>query len=220
MKRNREDKVVEEIEKELDRKPSSLRVLLILLALSAVCILCLLSAYVRAATVTLSCTPPTQNTDGSTITKPITLKAYWGTSAAAMTNTAPMGSCAGSMVTVPDPAPGTSVTYHLAVTATVDAVESVRSNVVTKSFTTPKPTPNPPTSLTAAAGATAYSIKPDYTTFGPMQVAKAVGKVRTPTACIARQRIDGTDFYRVPKSAVAFSSGATDYVVAQCETKS
>ena len=194
---------------------SPYRALLVLLL-----VIVALAAWGRAnaATVRLNCNLPSQYTNGDPIgTAPISLKAYWGTSATALTTVVPLASCAGGQVTVPDPAAGATVTYIFAVTATVNGMESAKSNTASKAIATPLPTPNPPTGLTAAAGAIAWSIKPDYTTFGPMKLSATVGTVRARTACVTRQNIAGTNYYRVPKSAVAFSGAATDYVVAKCE---
>lgn len=179
----------------------------------ALCLL-LFIGIVNAGEISASCTPPTKYTDGSNITGTMTYRFYYGT-ALPLTQAVDAGICA-TKITVPDPAPGASVTYLVQATATAGGVESGRSNTATKTFATPKPTPNPPTALTAAAGATAYAIKPDYTTFGPMQVSAQIGTVRTRTSCTARQRIVGTNLYRVPKTAVAFSGKAQDYVVAMC----
>jgi len=92
--------------------------------------------------------------------------------------------------------------------------ESIASNVALKTIVAP--TPKPPTGLTALAGATAYAIKPDYTGFGPMQRGGIVGTLKVNALCTARQRIYGTDLYRVPKAAVAFTANPQDYVVAAC----
>ncbi len=53
-----------------------------------------------------------------------------------------------------------------------------------------------------------------------MRLSAKVGTLRAITVCIPHQRIAGTSFYRVPKSAVSFSGGATDYVVAECRSAS
>ena len=63
-------------------------VLLILLAVFA----SLIGSCAFAETVTLTCSPPTKNTDGTAITAALTYKAYWGTSPTTLTNTAPMSS--------------------------------------------------------------------------------------------------------------------------------
>lgn len=205
----------EEIERELTLASwRAVRPLFLALVLVLVCIW---AATARSATVQLTCTAPTKNIDGTPITAALSYRAYWGTSGGSLTNVVTLAGpgCAGPVV-VPDPAAGTSVTYSFAVTAIANGMESAKSSIATKALTTPVPTPEPPTALTAAAGTAAYTIKPDYTTFGPMLVSSKVGTVRTETACSARQRISGTDYYRVPKTAVAFLGAAKDYVVAKC----
>jgi hypothetical protein len=137
-----------QLERELDHaswraaRPLFLGMLLVLVSLWA------WSAH--AATATLKCTPPTQNTNDTPITASLGYKAYWGTSATALTNDVDLAGpgCAGSVV-VPDPAPGATITYHFAVTAITAYQESAKSNVVAKTFSTPRPTPKPPTLLTS-----------------------------------------------------------------------
>lgn len=103
----------------------------------------------EAATVQLTCTAPTQHTNGTPITAALTYTAYWGTSATSLTNTSALAGpgCKGPVV-VPDPAPGTSITYYFAVTAIAGVMESAKSNVAAKTYATPLPTPNPPMLLT------------------------------------------------------------------------
>lgn len=181
----------------------------------------------------LKWTPPTKNTDGSALTDLAGYRIYYGTSASALTQTVEV---ANASISTYEPEIFGSGTYYFAVRA-VNAAgnESVNSNVASKLMDyTPAvaavppvvwtktitvqvvPQPNPPAALTAAVGATAYGIKPDYITFGPMLVSSKLGTVRVKTTCKAIQRISGTDLYRVPKSAVAFSGKASDYVVAPC----
>jgi hypothetical protein len=146
-----------EIERELDHaswravRPLFLAFVLVLVAYVG------WAADAFGATANLTCTAPTQNTNGTPITATLTYKAYWGTSATSLTNPSTLSGpgCKGPVV-VPDPAPGTTITYHFAVTATANGQESAKSNVATKTFTTPNPTPNPPALLTAET--VAYQI--------------------------------------------------------------
>lgn len=112
--------------------------------------MCIWGVVANAASVNLTCTAPTQNTDGSAISAALVYKAYWGTSATTLTNAVPLAGpgCKGP-VSVPDAPAGQSVTYHFAVTATANGQESAKSNIATKTVSTPFPTPNPPSLLTA-----------------------------------------------------------------------
>lgn len=124
---------------DLEPPKPSLRPLFLALALVAVS---LWGWSVHAATVTLTCTPPTTHTDNSPVVLPLTYKAYWGTSPTTMTQTAPLAGpgCKGSL-SVPDAPAGGTVTYHVAVTATAGAAESAKSNVASKTLSAPPPNP-------------------------------------------------------------------------------
>jgi hypothetical protein len=118
-------------------------------------------AVAQAATVPLSCTPPTHFTDGTAINKPITYSFHWGTSATTLTGSnTPVTTCADNVV-VPDPAAGSSQTYYFAARAIVDSVQSALTNVVSRTITIPKPTPNPPTGLRVIDTA-AYRLDQGY----------------------------------------------------------
>jgi hypothetical protein len=126
----------------------------------ALVVLCLIgAAAVDAATLEATCAPPTTNTDSTPITKPITYTFHWGTSAASLTNTVNASTCSAT-ITVPDPAAGTSVTYHVGVKAIVDSVPSAMSNVVSVVKSTPKPTPSPP--VLRVVEPTAYRLDQGY----------------------------------------------------------
>lgn len=103
-------------------------------------LLALVSFSAWAGDATLTCTPPTQFTDGTSITGTITYKFYRGTSATTQaTASAVQPACAFTWTGL---APGT---HFFSSTATVGGVESNRSNVT--SVVVPNPTPNPPTNL-------------------------------------------------------------------------
>lgn len=79
-------------------------------------------------TAVLSWTPPTRNTDGSTLNNLAGYRIAYGTSATALAQTIQIANPSATTYTVPNLAPGT---YHFAVRAyTADGAESVDSNVV------------------------------------------------------------------------------------------
>lgn len=92
-----------------------------------------------AADVSLTCTPPTKNTDGSSITGAISYKFYRGTTAGTYPVSQPSATCATTFTGL---SPGVN---HFAVTAIVGGVESAFS--VPTVATVPNPTPSPPTNL-------------------------------------------------------------------------
>lgn len=146
-----EDQIQRRAEDELDRgRTRSGRALLgVMLIVALLYLLAWTSA--GAATVNLTCTAPTTNTNGSQITATLAYRAYWGTSATTLTNGVVLAGpgCKGS-VSVPDATAGQSIQYHFAVTATANGQESVKSNVASKTVSTPLPAPNPPTLLTVS----------------------------------------------------------------------
>jgi hypothetical protein len=177
---------------------------------------CILAAAAQAATAQLTCAAPTQNTNGTPISAMLTYKAYWGTSATSLANASALAGpgCLGSVV-VPDPAAGTSITYHFAVTAIANGQESAKSNVATKAFTTPIQMPNPPT-LLLTLGGDVNVASPNYTNFSWKLGAKA-GTIAPNIKCDASRKI-GEDYYRVT-GPVVWTSGKKDYVVAKCERR-
>lgn len=166
----------------------------------------------NAAEVRITCTPPTQNTDGTPITASLSYRAYWGTSATSLTTGMPLAGpgCSGPVV-VPDPAAGTSVTYHFAVTATANGMESAKSNIATKVVSTPLPTPKPPILVTV--GGLVYQASPDWTRFA-WKLGAQVGTIGAGIQCDASRRI-GEDHYRVT-GPIVWTGGKKSYVVAQC----
>jgi hypothetical protein len=80
--------------------------------------------------VTLSWTPPTENTDGTPLTNLSGYKIYYGTSAAALTNSITVSTAGVSMHVVEDLTPAT---WYFAITAmTASGEESNFSNVAYK----------------------------------------------------------------------------------------
>lgn len=187
------------------------------LELAAVLVLSLLvTSIASAAEVTLTCTPPTKFTDGSNITGAITYTAHHGASASVLSDTTNLGSTCGGKITVADPPAGQSVTRYYAVRAWVNGEQSELSNVVSKTITTPKPIPNPPTGLAVVEGAqTAYVIKQ---TTGNISVV-AVGQVHAGTACSTTDAViaDGKTYYVIPKESVSWAGSVrSELVLAQC----
>lgn len=145
--------------------PQSMRVLAALLLVSFLAIAsALVATCAHAAELNLACTPPTQYTDGTSIgSAPVTYAAYWGVASTALMNRSVLAGpgCTGK-VTVPNPAPGTSTTYYVAVTAIVAGAESAQSNIASKTLATPLPTPKPPAGTKIVVAETAYKLDLGY----------------------------------------------------------
>jgi hypothetical protein len=201
----------DEIERELDH--ASWRAVRPLFLAMVLVLVCILAVVAEAGTVQLTCTPPTQNTNGTPITAALTYKAYWGPSATSQPNASALAGpgCAGPVV-VPDAAAGTSVTYHFAVTAIANGMESAKSNVATKTFTTPLPTPNPPMLLTT--GGLVWQASPNWTDFS-WKLGAQVGSIAPGIKCDATRRIGG-EYFRVT-GPIVWVTAKKDYVVAKCE---
>jgi hypothetical protein len=103
------------------------------------------------------------------------------------------------------------VTYHLAVTAIATGQESVKSNIATKTFSTPLPTPNPPILLTE--GGLVWQASPNYTNFS-WKLGAQVGSIAPGIKCDVNRRI-GESHYRVT-GPIVWASGKKNYVVAKC----
>jgi hypothetical protein len=204
----------DEIERELNH--ASWRAVRPLFLAMVLVFVCILAVVAEAGTVQLTCTPPTQNTNGTPITASLGYKAYWGTSATALTNDVDLAGpgCAGSVV-VPDPAPGATITYHFAVTAITAYQESAKSNVVAKTFSTPRPTPKPPT-LLLTTGGLVWQASPNYSNFA-WKLGAQVGTIAGGIKCDASRRI-GEDYYRVT-GPIVWTASRKDYVVAKCERR-
>lgn len=155
-----------------------------------------------AESATLACTPVTKNTDGSTITVPVTYKAYFGTSAASLSASKDLGTTCGGVVGGLASAPaGASVTYFFAVTAIADGVESAKSNTASRTFTTAKPTPGAPTGLTAVE-TVAYNVDWKLTRKGvTASLGRPIGTVELDTPCRKDFTLPG-GYARVDRNAV------------------
>lgn len=108
--------------------------------LTAIFLLAAIPAF--AGDVTLTCTDPTQNEDGSPLTDLAGIKVYEGSaSGGPYTEVLDVANCA-AIPTIVRP-PGTY--YYVGTAYNTSNVESVYSNEATK--TVPIPTPNPPSGL-------------------------------------------------------------------------
>lgn len=168
--------------------------------------LCLGARPVLAGDATLTWTAPTQRTDGSALTNLASYRIYYGTSATALTQTAPVTNPGLVTYTIQNLAPGT---WYFSMTA-LDAggLESARTNIVTKTIL--QAPPNPPGNLVVAA-LVVYQVigTPDRFAMIP------VGTVPAGTPCDPLQTINGR--YAVPRAAVSwYGSIKPQIVVAQC----
>lgn len=186
-----------------------------MLASLRILLLTLLSAAAVAGSLTVSWTPPTQNTDGSAI--PAT-----GTGALASTRvewgTCSFGSFSTKLGETVVSMPSTSTTVlnltdgqlycFRAYARNTSGVESAASAVASKTVPVPvPPTPQPPTLVTIAT--VAYEVAPNGTRLG-----KSVGSVPLGTACGARFI---TGYYEVPRSSVTlYRTPRSSLVVARC----
>lgn len=138
--------------------------------------------------VRLSWTAPTQNTDGSAITKAITYTVYEGATAKCTT-----AATAGSLT-------GLSVGLHTwAVSAKTSDGESAKSTTASK--TVPPSPPNPPTSLLVdPASLTAYKQRDMIDGFAMVPI----GTVAPGTMCNSALEANGYNI--VPRASVTLAS--------------
>ena len=167
----------------------------------------------QAATISVSCTPPTRNTDGSAITGTISYTFHWGTSASALTNTV-NGSTCNTTLTVPDPAPGASTTYYVGAKAIVGGISSAMSAVVSAVKSTPAPTPNPP--VLRVIEPIAYRL--DAGSWNRVAFT-VIGSVPLDTACQSAYSatVNGVTMHMIEKRSYATPIGSLPYQVwAKC----
>ncbi len=149
------------------------------------------ASLARAGTATLDGTPVTKNTDGSTITVPVTYSVFQGTQGQANKPSIVTGlTTPHFVVTLPG---GTTVCFEM--TAVAGGAESVRSNEGCK--TIPNPIPNAPV-LTVTV--TAYERHNNHVIL--------VGKVAVGVACgapIKATAPSGADLYSIPRNKVTFT---------------
>ena len=164
-----------------------------------------LPSYGQGSAV-LSCTAPTQNTNGTSIVGTITFRFYQGTSATSQTTASPVqSSCAYTWPNLP------AGTHFFSATATVAGIESARSNVASKVIDPAEP--NPPGALTVTTGVAMETRKKR----GELVVWREAGTVAPGTQCDPDRRIGDTDYYAVPRDAVTSSrTRLSRVVVALC----
>lgn len=176
--------------------------------------LCAAVATAIAADLTVTWTPPTQNTDGSAIPASgagsvASARVEWGTCAGSS-----FGTAAGQQI-VAAPAVTATVTGLAPATWCVRVfarntygAESAASNVASRTLA--PPTPRPPTSVTATE-LIAYTVVKQRDRF----VLLPIGTVPGDTPCDTTQSVNG--HYVVPRAAVTWSGSVKpDVVVARC----
>ena len=158
----------------------------------------------HAGSITLSCTAPTQNEDGTQLTDLAGYKFYYGTDQGGPYPNVEQRNASECSYVLSDLSPAT---YYIVATAVNDAgVESVNSNEVTKLVA--GSLPNPPVNLVVEPGnLTAYGLSqtPDVIRAYP------IGTVPEGTICDSTMRFN--DKYRVPFDAVAWVGTARPVVV-------
>lgn len=155
-----------------------------------------LSVFAQANTAALTCTAPTKNTDGSTLSAaqlPGTFKFFEGTTAASQPNASPaQPGCAYTFTVL------SAGTHFFSATFT-DKLGTTSAVSMTASKVVVNPTPNPPTALTVAADPTAYEIR---NTAGAL-VATRIGRVELGTLCTTEATtVAGLKYNRVDMRSV------------------
>ena len=165
----------------------------------------LLTVPVWAGEITLTCTDPTLNEDGSELTDLAGVRIYESyVSGGPYNEVQDVANCAA--IPILNRADGT---YYFVATAYNSAnVESAYSNETSKTVTT---VPQPPSNLVADGNLVAYAIQMSPNVINTY----AVGTVPAGTPCDPNMSANG--FHRVPVSAVAFVGDAkAKVVVAEC----
>ena len=148
-------------------------------------------ARAQTGSASLTCTAPTKNTDGSSITGAVTYQFYHGTSATSQTDKAPIQTtCAYVWAAL------AAGTHYFTVTAIVGGQESVKSAAASKVIVA---VPNPPTNLTVT-DPTAYKQRDSVD--GSTLV--AIGTVPVGTPCDRSTTFNGK--YLVPRAKVTMAS--------------
>jgi hypothetical protein len=139
----------------------------------------LIASVAQAATVTVTWTNPTANTDGSALpaTQITRTTVVWGASASALTGSKVVTGSASS--TTIDLAPGT---WFVAARTTANGNDSALSTVVQHIIV--QPTPNPPTGLSVVAVVAGLNMSPAYKILDGGERSQVVaGFVPVGTAC-------------------------------------
>ncbi len=173
----------------------------------ALCMALLFSGPVLADSVTLSCTAPTQNEDGTPLTDLAGYTFYYGTNAGGPYPTTESVDASVCGIVTQDLAPGTY--YFVATAVNAQGVESVFSNEATK--TVGGTAPNAPTGLVVEGDLTVYGLSQTRDRL----VTYPVGTVPLGTECDGTMSANG--MYLVPFDAVTFAGSVRpDVLVAQC----
>lgn len=152
----------------------------------------------QTGTATLSCTPPTQNVDGTAIVGMISYKFYRGSVQGTYPTSQTSPNCATTFSTLP-----AGVSYFVS-TAIVGGVESMQSNVVSKLIA--GAAPNPPTiprPVTNAGPVCTLQVTDDAL------LCPQVGTVPSGVGCDPTQQIAflGKTYMLVPKASVVPLAG-------------
>lgn len=186
---------------------------LVLLCLTMLC----LSEAAQAGTANLTWTLPTKNTDGSTITAPVTIKVYRATTQAGLA-TAPVlaTTAAGATAYADATAPAGTVWYQIS--AVVNGQESARTGAV--STVVPEPVPNPPTGFAVVAVVAGVNVSPVYRILQDgTRGEQLAGFVDVGASCSGRAvfKYRGRTYRKVDPAAVRWwATRATDRVAAAC----
>jgi hypothetical protein len=166
-------------------------------------VLAVYPAMAQTGQAALTCTAPTQNTDGTPLAGAITYKFYRGATAASQTTASPVQtSCAYTFTGLP------AGTHYFAATAIVGGAESVKTAPVSKVTAS---VPNPPTNLTVGAELVAYTIVQSRDRVALV----AVGTVAPGTTCDPLQPV--LDKHVIPRGSVTFlGTVRPEVVVASC----
>lgn len=148
---------------------------------------------------TLTCTPPTQNTDGSIITTPLSYRFRHGTVQGSYPDVRSAPGCA---LVWDGFAPGTH--FFVATAVSAAGVESAFSNAASKVITA---APNPPSALTVQQDLTAYVINQSRNRI----VLVGAGSIPSGTACDTTQQVLGK--YVVDIAAVVWAGTVRSQVV-------
>lgn len=156
----------------------------------------------------LTCTPPTNNTNGSAFTAaqlPIKYKFYEGSTLGVYSNSTPLQSDCDYVFT------GLAPGAHYFVATAVDNAGAQSAASVPASAVVPGPTPNPPGGLKVLTNTTAYTLVVSRNRVALI----AVGTVAAGTVCDPTQPVMG--LFVVPVEAVTFPGTVRpEAVVAAC----
>jgi hypothetical protein len=176
--------------------------------------LCLIAGLANAATVTVTWTNPTTNTDGSALAASSITRTtlWWGTSVTALTNSKIVAGSATSATI--DLVPGT---WTIGAKTTANGNESDLSVVIQK--VVPQPTPNPPV-LTVQPVVAGINMSPAYKILSNGNRSSVVaGFVPLSTACQGPRVFTYREksYHRVPRESVTWwKTTPTTEVAAPC----